>query len=191
MRRLTISAALLVLCASPLFAQSMDGAPKPGEYGAERRWMADHPEAVRAIGEMPREDAAKLLDTYKNLPPAEQQKLRDHAGELQALGPQERKWALDNPDAVRQLGDLSDADRKKVLDTYQNLSPAEQAKLREHAGDLETLSPEERQWALDHTDTLRQLGNLPEDQVEQMFDAYRSLPPETQKALRDGMTGGH
>jgi hypothetical protein len=136
---------------------------------------------------MPREDVAKVLDTYKNLPPADQQKVREHAAELQTLGPQERKWALDNPDAMRELGDMSDADRKKLLDTYQGLSPAEQAKLREHAGELQSLSPEDRQWALDHADTARQLGNLPEGQLDQMLDIYRQLPPESQEMLRGSM----
>lgn len=187
MARWKIALVVAALGTAQALAQSMDGAPREGDLAAERRWMAEHPDALRALADMPREDVAKLIDTYRSLPPGEQQKLRDHAAELQGLGPEERKWALEHPDAVRQLGGLSDADRQKLLDVYRGLSPAEQAKLREHAGELQSLSPEEREWALEHADTVRQLGSLPDDQLEGMLDAYRQLPPEAQQMLRDGM----
>jgi len=157
------------------------------EYGEERRWLAENPSAMEALGSMSREEMGQFLETYQGLSPEEKQKLRDHAGDLQKLGPAERKWALENPDAVRQLGALPDAEREKFLSTYENLSAAEKQKLRENADQLGKLTAEERAWALDNPDTVRSLGNLPTEQRGALLDAYRGLPPESQEMLRQQM----
>ena len=160
------------------------------DYGAERQWLMEHPEAVQALGSMSREEVGQFLQTYQSLSPDEKAKLREHAADLQALGPAERSWALQNPDAVKQLGALSDGERKKFLDTYKNLSDGEKQKLMENADELGKLSPEERAWALENPEAVRQLGNVPDADRDKMMDAYRSVSPETQRMLRDGMRGG-
>lgn len=157
------------------------------EYGEERRWLAENPSAMDALGSMSREEMGQFLQTYQGLSAEEKTKLRDHAGELQKLGPAERKWALENPDAVRQLGALADADREKFLSTYESLSAAEKQKLRENADELGKLSAEERAWALDNPDAVRSFGNLPAEQRGGLLDAYRGLPPESQEMLRQQM----
>ena len=174
---------------SPAFAQSPSagGAPISGDFGAERRWVMEHPEAIKALGDMPKEDLGKFLETYRSLPPDEQAKVREHATDLQGLGANERKWALENPDAVRQLGNLSDAERQKLLETYKNLTPAEQEKLRANADELKKMTPEEQKWALENPDAVRQLGNMPDKQRDQMIDIYRSLPEDQQGMVRDKM----
>ena len=193
MRTTTMSViALLAGCllgASPSQGQSpsASGAPISGDFGAERRWVMEHPEAIKALGEMPKEDLGKFLETYRTLSPEEQAAVREHAGDLQALGANERKWALENPDAVRQLGALPEADRAKFLETYKNLSPAEQEKLRANADQLKKMSPEEQKWALENPDAVRQLGAMPDGQRNQMLDIYRSLPEEQQGMVRERM----
>jgi len=142
---------------------------------------------VKALGDMPKEDLGKFLETYRNLPPEEQAQVREHAADLQNLGASERKWALENPDAVRQLGAMPEADRKKFLETYKNLTPAEQQKLRANADQLKKMSPEEQKWALENPDAVRQLGNMPQGQRDQMLDIYRSLPEDQQEMVRDKM----
>lgn len=186
-RTFWLYAGLLAIGSGTALAQGMRDLPRSGDYGAERQWILEHPEAIQALGNVPKEDLGKFLDTYRKLPPEEQQKLREHAGDLQALGPAERQWALANPDAVRQLGDMPEADRKKFLDSYKNLTPAEQEKLRTHADQLKALSPEDRAWALENPDAVRLLGNLPDNQRDQMMDAYKQLPPDSQKVIRDQM----
>jgi len=62
--------------------------------------------------------------------------------------------------------------------------------LRESADELQALSPEERRWALDHPDEVRQLGELSPDQRKGLVDAYRNLPDELQEQIRDRFTGG-
>ena len=157
------------------------------DYGAERQWLMEHPEAIKALGDMPKEDVGKFLQTYQTLSPEEKAQVREHAADLQNLGANERKWALENPDAVRQLGTMSDADRTKFLQTYKNLTPAEQEKLRANADQLKRMSPEEQKWALDNPDAVRQLGNLPDKQREQMIDIYQSLPADQQEMVRGKM----
>ncbi|MGH7822211.1 MAG: DUF3106 domain-containing protein [Candidatus Binatia bacterium] len=102
-----------------------------GASGDERRWLAEHPEAIGALGEMPREELGQFLDTYRNLPPEEQRKLREHAEELQALSPEERAWALENPDTVRELGSVPEAQRRQMMESYRQLPPEMQRSLRE------------------------------------------------------------
>lgn len=189
MRRQLIVGGLCLLTAAPALAQGVDRGMGADGYGDERRWIMEHPEAMEALGHMRREDLGKFLETYRSLSPAEKQKIREHASDLQALGPNERKWALDNPDAVRQLGTMPDDQRRRFLETYKSLSPAEQQKLREHADALQALSPEERSWALEHPDAVRQLGDLPDGERKQMLDEYRAMPPDVQRSLRDGMRG--
>jgi hypothetical protein len=179
MRMISIPASVVLLF-STAFAQ---------DYGAERQWLMEHPEAVQALGSMSREEVGQFLQTYQSLSPDEKAKLREHAADLQALGPAERSWALANPDAVRQLGALSEGEQKKFLDTYKNLSDAEKKKLMENADELGKLSPEERAWALENPDAVRQLGNVPDGDRDKMMDAYRSVSPETQRALRESMGG--
>lgn len=162
-------------------------APVPGDYGAERQWLMDNPDAIRALGELPKEELGDFLQTYRSLPAEEQKMVRDHAADLQQLGPNERKWALDNPDAVRQLGAMSEEDRRKFLETYKSLTPAEKEKLRTHADDLQALSPEDRKWALENPDAVRQLGAMPDGQRDQLLDVYRSLPSDSQDIVRDRM----
>ena len=161
-----------------------------GDYGAERQWLMENPEAVQALGSMSREEMGQFLQQYQSMSEDEKAMVRNHAKDLQALGPAERSWALANPDAVRQLGTLSDGERKKFLDTYKNLSEGEKQKLMENAGELSKLSPEERAWALENPDAVRQLGNVPDADRDKMMDAYRSVSPETQRVLREGMSGG-
>ena len=193
MRTTTLFVAALLagalLGASPSQAQSPSagGDPIPGDFGAERRWLMENPEAIKALGEMPKEDLGKFLETYRTLSPEEQAAVRTHAGDLQALGTDERKWALENPDAVRQLGAMPEADRKKFLETYKNLTPAEQEKLRANADQLKKMSPEEQKWALENPDAVRQLGAMPDGQRDQMLDIYRSLPEEQQGMVRERM----
>ena len=181
MRTITISFVAALCLSSVATAQ---------DYGAERQWLMEHPEAIKALGEMPKEDVGKFLQTYQSLSSEEKAMVREHAGELQNLGPAERSWALNNPDAVKQLGTLSDGERKKFLDTYKNLSDGEKQKLMENADELGKLSPEERAWALENPDAVRQLGNVPDADRDKMMDAYRSVSPETQRILREGMAGG-
>jgi hypothetical protein len=180
-------ASLVWASPAPAQSRSASDAPISGDFGAERRWVMEHPEAIQALGNMPKEDLGKFLETYRSLPPDEQAKIREHASDLQNLGPNERKWALENPDAVRQLGTLSDADREKFLQTYKGLTPAEQEKLRANADQLKKMSPEEQKWALENPDAVRQLGNMPDGQREQMLDIYRSLPADQQEMVRDKM----
>jgi hypothetical protein len=178
-----------LLAASPSHGQSPSagGAPTSGDFGAERRWVMEHPEAIKALGDMPKEDLGKFLETYRSLPPEEQAQIREHASDLQGLGANERKWALENPDAVRQLGSMSDADRQKLLQTYKSLTPAEQEKLRANADQLKKMTPEEQKWALENPDAVRQLGAMPDGQRDQMLDIYRSLPADQQGMVRDKM----
>ena len=185
---MTMLAAVLGF-ASSSFAQSPSagGAPTSGDFGAERRWVMENPDAIKALGEMPKEDVAKFLQAYRGLSPEEQAQVRAHAGELQGLGANERKWALDNPDAVRQLGSMPEAEREKFLQTYKNLTPAEQEKLRANADQLKKMSPEEQKWALENPDAVRQLGAMPDGQRQQMLDVYRSLPEDQQGMVRDKM----
>jgi hypothetical protein len=136
---------------------------------------------------MSREELGQFFQTYQSLSSEQKAQLRDHAGELQQLAPAERSWALQNPDAVRQLGSMPEDQRKKLLETYGNLSAEDQRKLREHAGELRKLSPEEQNWALGHPDTVRQLGNVPDAERQQMIDSYRNLPPDAQRFVRDRM----
>jgi hypothetical protein len=184
-KALALRCCVLLLAAGPAFAQS--AREGPGDYGDERRWAAEHPEALQALGSMSKEELGQFLSTYQSLSPEEKAELREHAGELQQLGPGERSWALQNPDAVRQLGAMSDEQREKFLKTYQGLSAAEQKNLREHANELQNLSPEEQNWALDHPDAVRQLGTVPDGDRAKMMDAYRNMSPETQKLMRDQM----
>jgi len=167
------------------FAQN---APQPS--GDERRWIAEHPEALQALGSLPREDLAKFLQTYQDLTPEEQAKLRDHAGEMQQLSPTERSWAIQNPDAMRQLGAMPEEQRKKFVDEYRKLTPEEKEKLRANADEIRKMSPEEQKWALDHPDAVRELGSVPDGDRKQMLDAYRNLSPEAQGIVRERMGGG-
>ncbi len=82
---------------------------------------------------------------------------------------------------------MSDADRQKLLQTYKNLTPAEQEKLRANADQLKKMSPEEQKWALENPDAMRQLGNMPDGQRDQLIDIYRSLPEDQQGMVRDKM----
>lgn len=177
MRMISIPASALLLF-STAFAQ---------DYGAERQWLMEHPEAIKALGEMPKEDVGKFLQTYQSLSSEEKAMVREHASELQNLGPAERSWALNNPDAVKQLGALSDGERKKFLDTYKNLSDGEKQKLMENADELQKLSPEERTWALENPDAVRQLGALPDSDRDKMMDTYQNLSPDAQRMIRKGM----
>ena len=181
MRTISISTSLIALFSTLAFAQ---------DYGAERQWLMEHPEAIQALGSMPREDVGKFLQQYQSMSPEEKAMVREHAGDLQALGPAERKWALENPDSVRQLGALSEDERKKFLDTYKNLSDAEKQKLMENADELQKMSPEERKWALENPDAVRQLGALPDSDRDKMMDTYRNLSPDAQRMIRNGMGGG-
>ena len=177
-----LATGVLLGLASPLVAQ---------DYGAERQWIMEHPEALKALGEMPKEDAAAFLQTYQGLSSEEKAMVREHAAELQTLGSAERKWALANPDAVKQLGGLSEGERKKFLDAYKNLSDAEKQKLMENADELQKLSPEERKWALENPDAVKQLGALPDSDRDKMMDTYRNLSPDAQRMIRNGMGGGN
>jgi uncharacterized protein DUF3106 len=178
-RATVLSVSISLALAGAASAQSAD----------ERQWLTEHPEALQALGSMPKEDLGKFLQTYQGLSADEKAKLREHAGEMQQMTPEERKWALDNPDAVRELGSMPEDQQKKILESYRSLSPEEKQKLREHADELRNLSPEDKNWALEHPDAVRQLGSMPDAQRKQMMDAYRSLPPETQDMLRDRMGG--
>src|SRR5436305_826238 len=84
----------------------------------------------KALGSMSREELGQFFQTYQGMSEQEKAQLREHSGELQQLGPAERNWALQNPDAVRQLGAMPEDERKKVVETYQKLTPEEQQKLR-------------------------------------------------------------
>ncbi len=180
-RTITLPLCALLLASSPAFGQSA------GDFGDERAWVAEHPEALQALGAMPREELGQFLQTYQGLSAEEKAKVREHAADLQQLGPSERKWALQNPDAVRQLGTMSDDDRKKFLETYKNLTPEEQEKLRGSADQLGKLSAEERTWALENPDAVKQLGNLPDADRDKMMDAYQNLSPDAQRMIRKQM----
>jgi hypothetical protein len=176
---------LIVLISSPAFAQRAgEGA---GDYGEERRWLAEHPDALKALGGMSREELGQFFQTYQGMSEQEKAQLREHSGELQQLGPAERNWALQNPDAVRQLGAMPEDERKKVVETYQKLTPEEQQKLRQNSAELGKMSPAERKWALENPDAMRQLGNVPDGERDQMIDAYRNLSPDAQRFVRDQM----
>jgi hypothetical protein len=183
----TIALLFVSLMVGPAFAQGRTEAG--GDYGQERRWLAEHPEAMKALGGMSREELGQFFQTYQGLSEQEKAQLRDHAGELQQLGPAERSWALQNPDTVRQLGAMSEDERKKVVETYQKLTPEEQQKLRENSAELGKMSADERKWAIDHPDSMRQLGNMPDGDRDQMIDAYRNLSPDAQRYVRDHMNG--
>ena len=188
MRTIAIPVCLLVLASSPVFAQR--AGEHGGDYGDERQWLAEHPEALKALGGMSKEELGQFFQNYQSLSPQEKTQLREHSAELQQMSPSERSWALQNPDAVRQLGAMPDEERKKVLDTYRNLTPEEQQKLRDHADDFKSMSPEERKWALDNPSAMRQLGNLPDADRDKMIDNYRNLSPDAQKFIRNQMNTG-
>ena len=183
--RISIAALFTLSIATGGFAQT--AGPGSNDYGAERRWLADHPEAIQALGGMSREDLGQFFKTYQGMSEQEKAQLRDHAGELQHMSPAERSWALQNPDAVRQLGAMPEDERKKVLETYQKLTPQEQQKLREHSAELGKMSPDERKWALENPEAMRQLGKVPDGERDQMIDAYRNLSPDAQRFVRDQM----
>jgi hypothetical protein len=182
-RTISIPLFLIMLISGPAFAQGA------GDYGDERRWLAEHPDAVKALGGMSREELGQFFQAYQGMSEQEKAQMRQHAGELQQLAPAERSWALQNPDAVRQLGAMSEEERKKVLETYQKLTPEEQQKLREHSAELGKMSPDERKWALDNPEAMRQLGNVPDGDRDQMIDTYRKLSPDAQRFVRDHMNG--
>lgn len=121
MRRSLFLVAMSLVISAPAFGQSRD----------ERQWLAEHPEALQALGALPREDLGRFLEAYQKLPPAEQEKLREHAEELRGLSSEERRWALEHPDAVRQLGNLPEDDRQQMFDAYRGLSPDAQRFIRD------------------------------------------------------------
>lgn len=93
-------------------------------------WLEANPDAIVDLSTLPPDQLQKFVDLYQGLTPEEQDKLRDSAGELQALSPDEQAWALDNPAAVGQLGKLSQAERQRLLDLYRRADPATQRRLR-------------------------------------------------------------
>ncbi|MEA2625802.1 MAG: hypothetical protein QOD06_1847 [Candidatus Binatota bacterium] len=130
--------------------------------------LAGAPLVVRAQSA---DDRLKALETYRSLPA------------------EEREWAAKNPKAVERLGELPAGEQRRVLDTYERLPDDEKRQLRENADELQALSPEERRWALDHPDQVRQLGELPPDQRKGLVDVYRNLPDGVQEQIRDRLTG--
>lgn len=128
MRQMIRYSCLVLVAMGPVTAA---GEPAPAAIsGEEAAWLATHPDAVVELSQMPPDQMLRFLEVYQALSPEEQQQLRDNAGELQSLSPEEQAWALENPDGVRLLGSLAPEERARLLELYRSADPNTQRRLR-------------------------------------------------------------
>lgn len=90
------------------------------------------------------------------------------------------------PTAAADQKDAPTPDEVRALKkAYRDASPDERRSLRRNAGELRRMTPEERQWAVQNQDAMRELGSMPNEDRKALIDLYRQLPPEQQKAVRE------
>jgi hypothetical protein len=101
------------------------------------------------------------------------------------VSPEEAAWLEANPEAIVDLSALPPDQLQKFVDIYQGLTPEEQDRLRENAGELQALSPEEQAWALDNPAAVGQIGKLSQAERQRLLELYRKADPATQRRLRN------